>query len=59
MSTNPNKLFEPAHAGAIKLANRIVMAPMTRNRADREAVPSPIAPDYYRQRSTAGRLRRW
>ena len=26
-------LFEPAQAGALKLANRIVMAPLTRNRA--------------------------
>lgn len=48
------KLFTPASLGSLKLRNRIVMAPMTRNRAGADAVPSPSAPLYYAQRSTAG-----
>ncbi|MFO1069115.1 MAG: alkene reductase [Geminicoccaceae bacterium] len=47
-------LFDPARFGAIDSANRVFMAPMTRNRADRAAVPSELAPDYYRQRASAG-----
>jgi N-ethylmaleimide reductase len=38
----------------LTLKNRIVMAPMTRSRADADAVPSPFAVDYYRQRAAAG-----
>lgn len=47
-------LFEPTEAGALKLANRIVMAPLTRNRAGPGLVPSQFAADYYAQRATAG-----
>jgi N-ethylmaleimide reductase len=47
-------LFEPTHAGALKLANRIVMAPLTRNRAGPGLVPSQFAATYYAQRATAG-----
>jgi N-ethylmaleimide reductase len=47
-------LFEPAQAGALQLANRIVMAPLTRNRAGPGLVPGPFALDYYAQRATAG-----
>jgi N-ethylmaleimide reductase len=47
-------LFEPAQAGAFKLANRIVMAPLTRNRAGPGLVPGPFALDYYAQRASAG-----
>ena len=47
-------LFEPAQAGALKLANRIVMAPLTRNRAGRGLVPGPFAVEYYAQRASAG-----
>jgi len=35
-------LFEPTHAGALKLANRIVMAPLTRNRASVGLVPDRL-----------------
>jgi N-ethylmaleimide reductase len=42
------------HAGALKLANRIVMAPLTRNRAGPGLVPGPLSVDYYAQRATAG-----
>jgi len=47
-------LFEPARAGAFELANRIVMAPLTRNRAGPGLAPGPFALEYYVQRATAG-----
>ncbi len=50
-----SSLFEPFRAGALKLANRIAMAPLTRNRSP-GAVPGPHAVDYYRQRASAGLL---
>jgi N-ethylmaleimide reductase len=50
-----SKLFTPARFGALELANRVVMAPLTRNRARPEDdVPSPLAPEYYAQRASAG-----
>lgn len=48
-------LFDPITVGDISLANRIVMAPLTRNRSPR-AVPAPITATYYAQRATAGLL---
>jgi N-ethylmaleimide reductase len=47
-------LFEPYRLGDITLANRIVMAPMTRNRATADHVPTPIMAEYYAQRATIG-----
>jgi 2,4-dienoyl-CoA reductase-like NADH-dependent reductase (Old Yellow Enzyme family) len=47
-------LFDPIRLGAILCPNRIVMAPLTRGRATRDHVPTPIMVDYYRQRSAAG-----
>ena len=47
-------LFEPVRLGDLQLANRIVMAPMTRSRADQQGVPSPEMIEYYRQRASAG-----
>ena len=47
-------LFEPVEFGSIKLPNRIVMAPLTRARAGRDAVPTPIMAEYYAQRAGAG-----
>ena len=35
-------LFDPVRFGAIDLPNRILMAPLTRGRATREAVPTPV-----------------
>src|ERR1700761_4993575 len=56
MSTPP-KLFEPFKLGPITLPNRLVMAPLTRNRAVPPGmVPSPLAIDYYGQRASAGLL---
>jgi N-ethylmaleimide reductase len=54
MSTS--KLFEPYKLGPITLANRVVMAPLTRNRAVAGLVPSPLAVEYYGQRASAGLL---
>jgi N-ethylmaleimide reductase len=50
----PN-LFEPNQAGDLQLANRIVMAPLTRNRSP-NAIPPDIAQTYYAQRASAGLL---
>ena len=55
MST-PTKLFEPYRLGPITLPNRLVMAPLTRNRAVAGFVPSPLAIEYYAQRVSAGLL---
>lgn len=44
-------LFSPVALGSIPLKNRIVMAPLTRSRADREGVPSPYAAQYYSERA--------
>lgn len=48
-------LFDPVHAGDLALANRIVMAPLTRNRAP-DAIPTPMMAEYYTQRASAGLL---
>lgn len=47
-------LFEPVQLGAIHAPNRTLMAPLTRGRATRDHVPTPIMADYYRQRASAG-----
>src|SRR5579864_1466880 len=54
MSTS--RLFEPFKLGPITLPNRLVMAPLTRNRAVAGLVPNPLAIEYYGQRATAGLL---
>ncbi|WP_343312528.1 alkene reductase [Brucella sp. BE17] len=46
-------LFDPVSVGDIKLASRIVMAPLTRNRSPR-AVPNDLNVTYYEQRASAG-----
>ncbi|CAN7187300.1 alkene reductase [Acidovorax sp. LjRoot66] len=48
-------LFDPLQVGDIHLANRIAMAPLTRNRAP-NAVPAEITATYYAQRASAGLL---
>ncbi|CAN5528963.1 alkene reductase [soil metagenome] len=48
-------LFDPVQAGDLLLANRIVMAPLTRNRAP-DAIPTALMAEYYVQRATAGLL---
>jgi N-ethylmaleimide reductase len=47
-------VFTPWKLGEVELANRVVMAPMTRNRADRDGVLPDSAIEYYRQRAGAG-----
>ena len=47
-------LFQPVKIGDILLANRIVMAPLTRNRAEAGNVPGPLTVEYYAQRAGAG-----
>lgn len=47
-------LFTPVRLGAIELANRVVMAPMTRDRAGPGDVPTDLMVEYYRQRASAG-----
>ncbi|WP_171169057.1 alkene reductase [Streptomyces sp. I05A-00742] len=49
-----SSLLTPYTSGPLRLANRIVMAPMTRLRADENGVPLPIVADYYAQRAGAG-----
>jgi N-ethylmaleimide reductase len=48
-------LFDPLQVGALALPNRIVMAPLTRNRAP-DGVPTPLMATYYAQRASAGLL---
>lgn len=47
-------LYDPIAIGDLTLSNRIVMAPMTRNRADEQLAPPPMAVKYYSQRASAG-----
>ncbi|MBV6501226.1 MAG: N-ethylmaleimide reductase [Prosthecobacter sp.] len=47
-------LFSPLAAGALRLPNRILMAPLTRCRADAEHNPTPLMAEYYAQRAGAG-----
>ena len=48
-------LFDPLLVGKLHLPNRIVMAPLTRNRAP-DAIPTPLMAQYYAQRASAGLL---
>jgi N-ethylmaleimide reductase len=54
MSTTSTALFSPTTIGAIEVANRIAMAPLTRSRADTNGVHTALAAQYYRQRASAG-----
>ena len=46
-------LFEPIRVGAWELPHRLVMAPLTRNRAEQGMVPGDLAVEYYAQRASA------
>ncbi len=48
------KLLSPLTAGAFKLPNRVLMAPLTRCRADADHNPTPLMAEYYAQRASAG-----
>ncbi|MEM9002317.1 MAG: alkene reductase [Cyanobacteria bacterium P01_F01_bin.86] len=52
----PKDLFAPIQIGRYELPNRIVMAPLTRNRAGEGNVPFDIHATYYAQRASAGLL---
>src|ERR1700712_5426149 len=54
--SQPTKLFDSYKLGPLNLPNRLVMAPLTRNRAVAGLVPSPLAIEYYGQRASAGLL---
>ncbi|MDT7043587.1 alkene reductase [Candidatus Nitronereus thalassa] len=47
-------LTRPVRLGPYELSNRIVMAPLTRNRAGAGNIPQPLNVEYYAQRATAG-----
>ncbi len=47
-------LFTPIRLGPYELPNRIVMAPLTRNRAGPGNVPQVMTAEYYAQRASAG-----
>ncbi|HEY0628616.1 MAG TPA: alkene reductase [Sphingomicrobium sp.] len=47
-------LFQPLQLGGLELPNRIMMAPLTRARAGREAIPNQLMARYYAQRAGAG-----
>jgi N-ethylmaleimide reductase len=55
MATQNTTMFDPITAGDLHLVNRIVMAPLTRNRAP-DAVPTALMAEYYAQRASAGLL---
>ncbi|HEY9619029.1 MAG TPA: alkene reductase [Crinalium sp.] len=53
MTTEKN-LLSPVRLGPYELSNRVVMAPLTRNRAGEGNVPGPLNATYYAQRASAG-----
>ncbi|KAJ3976319.1 hypothetical protein EV361DRAFT_326585 [Lentinula raphanica] len=52
-SASPSALFKPAQVGNMFLKHRVVLAPLTRFRANAAHVPNPIVTDYYVQRASA------
>lgn len=52
--TDTSILFQPLTLGALTLPNRVIMAPLTRNRAQGDGTPREMAATYYRQRASAG-----
>ena len=54
MSDTTQILFEPLQAGALRLPNRILMAPLTRCRAEPDHVPGALMAEHYAQRASAG-----
>ncbi|KAI8889840.1 FMN-linked oxidoreductase [Backusella circina FSU 941] len=49
-------LFSPITVGKINLSHRIVLCPLTRLRANKDAVPNDLMKEYYSQRATEGGL---
>ncbi|WP_459548999.1 alkene reductase [Nocardia sp. X0981] len=53
-TTTTGDLFAPARIGRLDLPHRLVMAPLTRNRAEADGTPSELMATYYAQRAGAG-----
>ena len=54
---NHPSLFSPLQIGPYRLGHRVVMAPLTRMRAEKPSLaPRPLNAEYYRQRATPGGL---
>src|ERR1700743_53085 len=51
-----NQLFTPVRVGRHTLPNRLVMAPMTRSRAQLDGTPGALAAEYYAQRAGLGQI---
>ncbi|MFM0508217.1 alkene reductase [Paraburkholderia sp. RL17-373-BIF-A] len=51
-----SKLFTPVKIGPYEFAHRVVLAPLTRMRAEDGARPGPLMAEYYAQRTSAGAL---
>jgi len=49
-----SNLFSPVQMGDLTLPNRVLMAPLTRNRAQGDGTPNALAETYYAQRASAG-----
>lgn len=49
-----SSLWKPFTLGRVELAHRLAMAPMTRNRANADGTPGPLAATYYGQRASLG-----
>lgn len=49
-----NNLLQPLKMGALTLSNRVLMAPLTRSRAEGDHVPTSLMAEYYAQRASAG-----
>jgi N-ethylmaleimide reductase len=54
MTQHTTALFEPARLPGLNLPSRLVMAPLTRNRAEADGTPTPLMAEYYAQRASAG-----
>lgn len=54
MNTTTAPLFQKLQLGALELPNRILMAPLTRCRAEPGHIPGPLMAEYYAQRASAG-----
>ena len=54
MGQDLKRLLSPVRLGDLHLANRVVMAPMTRSRASQGDVANALVAEYYRQRASAG-----
>ena len=53
MTTSPN-LLKPLDLNGLPLANRVVLAPLTRARSGVDRIPNDLMAEYYQQRSSAG-----